>query len=307
MHIPDGFLSLPVWATMDAIALPSVAVMARQAQKHLDESKIPLLGVMGAFVFAAQMINFPVGPGTSGHLVGAALLAIALGPAASSVVLTSILVIQALVFQDGGVVSLGANVMNMAIAGSLAGYLPYRLLGRTRRRKLGIFLSGAFSVGVAATMALSELLVSGVRMSRSVLWVSIALFAVSAILEGAITLAVVESIEKIHPEWVRRPVAVRSPVFVSVAATALLLAGVGVLFASQAPDGLQRLGQETGLVARAKAWIATPFAGYELHGLDTVWLQRALAGLAGVVMIYVVCLVIGHLIARRRTATAAGA
>src|SRR5437016_1982259 len=126
MHIPDGFLRPPVWATLDAVALPAVGVLARRAQRDPDTSRIPLLGVMGAFVFAAQMINFPVGLGTSGHLVGGALLAILLGPAPAAIVLTAILVIQAFVFQDGGILALGANICNMAIAGVAAGYLPYR-------------------------------------------------------------------------------------------------------------------------------------------------------------------------------------
>ena len=143
MHIPDGFLSIPVWGTMDAIALPSVAYIARRAQREFDHHRIPLMGVMGAFVFAAQMINFPVGNGTSGHLVGGALLAFTLGPAAASIVMTAILATQALVFQDGGLLALGANVFNMAIAGVLAGYLPYALL---RGRKAGVFLGGMFSL-----------------------------------------------------------------------------------------------------------------------------------------------------------------
>src|SRR5579863_8824413 len=120
MHIPDGFLSPPVWATLDAAAIPAVAWAARQAQTDLerpDDRRIPLLGVMGAFVFAAQMINFPVGLGTSGHLVGGALLAIVLGPSAAAVAMTAILCVQAFVFQDGGIVVLGANVFNMALAG----------------------------------------------------------------------------------------------------------------------------------------------------------------------------------------------
>ncbi len=103
MHIPDGFLSMPVWGTMDAIALPSIAYLARRAQREFDHHRIPLMGVMGAFIFAAQMINFPVGNGTSGHLVGGALLAFTLGPAAASIVMTAILATQALVFQDGGI------------------------------------------------------------------------------------------------------------------------------------------------------------------------------------------------------------
>src|SRR3981189_3139256 len=135
MHIPDGFLSTQVWATMDAVAVPAVGYFARRAQTAAEESRIPLFGVLGAFVFAAQMINFPVGVGTSGHLVGGALLAFTLGPAAATIVMTAILAIQALVFQDGGVLALGANVCNMAVFGVLAGYLPYHYWGNTRWRK----------------------------------------------------------------------------------------------------------------------------------------------------------------------------
>src|SRR5262245_62455551 len=121
MHIPDGFLATPVWAALDVAAAPAVGYLARRAQRGLEPAKVPLLGVMGAFVCAAQMINFPVGLGTSGHLVGGSLLAIVLGPAPATVVMSAILCLQAFVFQDGGIVVLGANVFNMAVAGVLAG------------------------------------------------------------------------------------------------------------------------------------------------------------------------------------------
>ena len=130
MHIPDNFLSPPVWATLDAVAIPAVGLMVRQAGRQLDDTRIPLLGVMGAFVFAAQMINFPVGIGTSGHLVGGALLAYTLGPAPAVLVMTVIIAIQAFVFQDGGVLALGANVFNMAVVGVLAGLLAVSRVGR---------------------------------------------------------------------------------------------------------------------------------------------------------------------------------
>src|SRR5690349_22376967 len=129
MHIPDNFLSVPVWASLDAVSAPVVGLMVRRAGRELEDTRIPLLGVMGAFVFAAQMINFPVGAGTSGHLVGGALLACTLGVAPAVLVMTTILAIQAFVFQDGGVLSLGANVFNMAVAGVLAGYWPFQLWG----------------------------------------------------------------------------------------------------------------------------------------------------------------------------------
>ena len=149
MHIPDGFLTPPVWASLDALSIPAVSLLARKAKTELEESRIPLLGVMGAFVFAAQMINFPVGPGTSGHLVGGTLLACTLGPAAAALVMTAIVAVQALVFQDGGVIALGPNVLNMAFAGVLVGYLPVHYFGK-RWRRGSIFLGGLLSLLISA-------------------------------------------------------------------------------------------------------------------------------------------------------------
>src|SRR5579864_7649515 len=164
MHIPDNFLSMPVWATLDAVSIPAVGLLARRAGRELEDTRIPLLGVMGAFVFAAQMINFPVGIGTSGHFVGGALLAFTLGAAPATMVMTAIIAIQAFVFQDGGVLALGANIFNMAVAGVLAGYLPFWMWG-ARHRKPAIFVGAFLSVMVSASLALSELLISGVAMA----------------------------------------------------------------------------------------------------------------------------------------------
>jgi cobalt/nickel transport system permease protein len=238
MHIPDGFLSTPVWGTMDAVALPTVAYLARRAQREFDHHRIPLMGVMGAFIFAAQMINFPVGNGTSGHLVGGALLAFTLGPAAAVIVMTAILATQALVFQDGGLLALGANVFNMAIAGVLVGYLPYALL---RGRKISVFLGGMFSLLTSAGLALAELIRSGVPMPRAVLGVSIGLFVISAIIEGAITVAVVGALERIQPGFLRRPQGLRGRGMWILAGASAAFAGVGVYVASTQPDGIERL------------------------------------------------------------------
>jgi cobalamin biosynthesis protein CbiM len=159
---------------MGAASAVGVTWMAHRAQGETDEGRAPLLGVMGAFVFAAQMINFPVGVGTTGHLLGGALLAFTLGPASAIVVMTAILAIQALVFQDGGVLALGANVFNMAVAGVLAGYLPYHLLGRGKARGIAIFVGGVLSVITAALLALAELWFSGVRMPGAIVALSLA-------------------------------------------------------------------------------------------------------------------------------------
>ena len=294
MHIPDGFLSTPVWAVMDAVAAPAVGYAVRKAQREFDEARVPLLGVMGAFVFAAQMINFPVGVGTSGHLVGGALLACALGPAAASVVMCAILAIQALVFQDGGILALGANVFNMAIAGVMVGYLPYHLWGRGRARRAAIFAGGALSLLTSAILALAELIVSGVRMPGPVLGASLALFVVSAIAEGAITVAVVTALERIQPNLLRMPSTGRSPALAALALVAVLLAAGGVVFASTAPDGIERLAIQTGIASHARTLIATPLRDYQAAWLGSGWPAQAGAGVAGLGLVYGVCLLIGR-------------
>ncbi len=302
MHIPDGFLSTPVWAGLDAAAVPAVGYLARRAQAGLEESRVALLGVMGAFVFAAQMINFPVGIGTSGHLVGSALLAITLGPAPAAVVMTAILAIQALIFQDGGLLALGANVLNMAVAGVLTGYLPFHYLGRGRGRSAAIFLGGMLSVFVAASLAMSELLVSGIRIPAPILGISTALFLVSAAIEGAITLAAFRALEALNPRFIRQAETGKSQLAWLLLVVAIFLASVGVLFASAWPDGLERLAEQVGVAGRARNLISTPFTDYEAGFAGSAWLRKATAGLAGLVSIYTVCVLFARVARRRRNA-----
>lgn len=291
MHIPDGFLSPPVWGAFDLLSAPAVGILARRSRRETEDRKIPLLGVMGAFVFAAQMINFPVGVGTSGHLVGGALLAILLGPAAASMVMTAILLIQALVFQDGGILALGANVFNMAIAGVLAGYLPYRLLA-ARSRPAAIFSGGFLSVLASGCLALSELLISGVAMPRKVLLVSIGLFMVSALIEGAITLGAVRAIERMNPSWVRKAPEAGSRALGWIAVASIALAVVGILIASQSPEVLEKF------AVAAPVWAHAPMADYQVAGIHSLWLRRALAGLAGIALIYAACVAGARLLRR---------
>jgi cobalt/nickel transport system permease protein len=281
MHIPDGFLSPPVWGAFDVLAVPAVGLVARKAQGRIDDRNLPLLGVMGAFVFAAQMINFPVGLGTSGHLVGGTLLAIILGPAPAAMVMTAIIAIQALVFQDGGIIALGANIFNMAVVGVLAGYLPYRLWG-ARWSSTAIFIGGVLSVLTSACLALSELLASGVPMPRRILFVSLGLFAVSALLEGAITLAAVRAIERLNPAWVSGVKPSGSRVIGFVAIAAVVLAVFGILVASIDPDGIQKL-------VSVQPDFGSP------------WLRKAGAGLAGLIVIYGACMLGGKLLTRPRS------
>ncbi len=302
MHIPDGVLSWKVWVSLDAVVVPAVGYMARQAGKNMEENRIPLLGVMGAFVFAAQMINFPVGPGTSGHLVGGALLAITLGPAAASLVMTAILLTQALIFQDGGVLALGANILNMGLVGVMAGFLPYHLLGGGNWRRMSIFLGGALSVLVSAALALLQLTLSGVPMGAGVVGISAVLFLVNAVLEGAITLAVAEGIESINPNWLRKSSGQTGKLAGALAALAILLAAVGVLFASTSPDGLEKLLASAGLSTTTQLLPQSPMADYQIRIFQDDWLRKSSAGLAGLLLIYAICLGMSRYIRRRGSA-----
>ncbi len=306
MHIPDGFLSPPVWAALDITAMPAVAIAARKARGEIDDFRIPLLGTLGAFVFAAQIVNFPVGLGTSAHLVGGALLVYTLGPATASIVMTAILGIQALVFQDGGLLALGANVLNMAVAGVLAAWLPLALWRSSLRRMAPVFIGAGLSVLVSGCFAICELLLSGVRMPAAVLAVSLALFAAAAVIEGIITVAVIRAMERLHPSWISRAPQESSPAVASVAIAAVILASAGVIVASAAPDGIQQLARRAGIASRETAIIASPLRDYMLPALGSAALGRAIAGLTGVVLIFAVCALIGRRMLRRREAGARG-
>ncbi len=208
MHIPDGFLAHGIWIGLDAAAVPALAWCARQSRAHAEESRAPMLGVMGAFIFAAQMLNFPVAPGTSAHLVGAALLAILFGPHTAALVMAAILLVQALLFQDGGLTALGANFWNLGIVGVVLGWLPYSLSQRAggKFRAAAIFAGAWLAVvGSAAAVAL-ELALSGVAPMSLLLASLVGAHAVSGLAEGALTLAAVRMIEKLNPDLVRHPV-----------------------------------------------------------------------------------------------------
>jgi cobalt/nickel transport system permease protein len=299
MHIPDGLLVTPVWGTMDVVACPAVAYLARRAQREFDHHKVPLMGVMGAFIFAAQMINFPVGNGTSGHLVGGALLCYTLGPAAASIVMTAILATQALVFQDGGLLALGTNVFNMAIAGVFAGYLPFVLL---RGSRAGVFIGATFSLIVSALLALLELRISHIPMPPAVLAVSLGLFLVSALIEGAITVAVVQALERIQPDILLRPKSIGVTGLFAIGGTSVLLAGAGCMVASAKPDGIQSFAQQSGIWWRITSLFRTPLADYQVQFISSPWLTRAVAGLAGLALIYLLCMAVSRMLVGGRPA-----
>ncbi|MFC2072606.1 energy-coupling factor ABC transporter permease [Chloroflexota bacterium] len=192
MHIPDGFLNIATVATTYAVSAGGVSYAVKETNKKLREKHIPLMGVLAAFIFAAQMLNFPVVGGTSGHLIGAALAAILLGPWASVLIMSCVLLAQSLIFQDGGLLALGANIFNMGIVASFSGYYLYRLaisvLGDERRGRLISGFVGAWGSVLLASIACAiELAASGASPMAAVLPAMAGLHALIGIGEGLIT------------------------------------------------------------------------------------------------------------------------
>jgi cobalt/nickel transport system permease protein len=194
LHAPDGFVSVPIAVAMWIVTAAVVAYAVRRTNRHLDERAVPLLGVMAAFIFAAQMFNFPVVGGTSGHLLGGVLAGVMLGPWAGTLVMTAVVAVQALVFQDGGLVIMGANIFNMGVVGTLGGYAVYRavagVLGGEDRARLPAAAVAAWLsvVGGAVAMAL-QLGASGVVPLEIALPAMVGVHALIGIGEALITVA----------------------------------------------------------------------------------------------------------------------
>lgn len=194
MHIPDGFLNLMVVGISWVISIIALAYAVIHTNRQLGEKQVPLMGVMAAFIFAAQMLNFPVVGGTSGHLIGGALASILLGPWAGMLIMTSVVAIQALVFQDGGLIALGANILNMGVIACLVGYYVYvgmrRVLGdRTWVNLVSAFVASWCSVFLAAIACAVQLAISGSSPLQIALPAMGSVHALIGIGEGLITVA----------------------------------------------------------------------------------------------------------------------
>ena len=255
MHMANELLSVPVAAGTLAVAAAAVAAAAWRARKAMTAERMPLMGVLGAFVFAGQMINFtlPGMGGVSGHLGGGVLLAIVLGPAASVLVMTAILIVQCLLFQDGGLLALGCNIINMGVVPSLLGWGLYRLtLGaaaaaRPWRQYLAAWAACVAAVTAGAALVPIEAAVSGVLKISFVHFLAtiVGVHVVIGLGEGLITFVVVAYLRRVRPAAVGlaasdRPGGLRrGAVVASLLGTAVLLAGVVSLFASAHPDGLE--------------------------------------------------------------------
>ncbi len=205
LHAPDGFLSVPVAAAMWVIAIIAIAVAVRRVGRGFDERLVPLMGVMAAFIFAAQMINFPVLGGTSGHMLGAVLAAVLLGPWAASLVMSSVIAVQALLFQDGGLLAMGANIVNMGLVGTIGGYAIYRaaatVFGGEARGRLPAAGIAAWSAVMLGALAMSlELVFSATTTLAVVLPAMLGTHALIGIGEALITVGALALIQSARPD-----------------------------------------------------------------------------------------------------------
>ena len=311
LHIPDGFLApqvaLALWvatAVVIGIALRRIGQRGPAAA-----SQTILMGLSGAFIFAAQMFNFPVAAGTSGHLLGGVLAGFLLGPWAGSVVMATVIGIQALLFQDGGLLALGANIFNMGVIGTLGGTLVARgiaaTLGNARRATLfGVGVAAWLSVMAAAGFTTLQLGLSGTTDISIGLPAMLGTHALIGLGEALISVSAISFIAVSAPEIFAKsvPAAPTSPR--RRVAAGLLIAGATVglasLFASTSPDGLEKVATDLGFINTSQAAPFELFADYSVPGFDGV-AGTALAGVIGVLVVLLVIVLLNRLASARKS------
>ncbi|XWK86170.1 MAG: energy-coupling factor ABC transporter permease [Phormidium sp.] len=211
LHIPDGFLSWPVSLVCWILAIALIALCLNRVQAQYQEKAVPLMGVCAAFIFAAQMINFPIPGGTSGHLLGGTLAGVLLGPWAGSLVMVVVFIVQAAIFQDGGLTVLGANVTNMGLIGTFGGYYVYRTIRYAIGRDtwagvaVGTAVASWLSVFVAAILTALQLALSGTVPLGIALTAMASWHILIGIGEALITLAAVSFIWRTRPDLIYHP------------------------------------------------------------------------------------------------------
>ncbi|MFB7980038.1 energy-coupling factor ABC transporter permease [Streptomyces vinaceus] len=320
MHVPDGFIDAPVSIAAGVAAAGAVAVSLRGARRELDERAAPLAGLVAAFIFAVQMLNFPVAAGTSGHLLGGALAAILVGPYTGVLCVSVVLLMQGVLFADGGLTALGVNVMNMAVVTVVVAYAVFRgllkLLPDTRRSvTVAAFAGALLSVPGAAVMFTALYALGGttdVPLGK-VFTAMVGVHVLIGIGEAVITAATVGAVLAVRPDLVHGarglaaplklrvggelvdapaaapaavPAAARSakPVWITGLVTALVLAGFVSFYASTSPDGLEKVAADKGIDQKVKehASADSPLADYSVKDVGDARLSGGLAGVIGV-------------------------
>lgn len=314
MHIPDAVLGPDVSVVTGAVAAVGLCVGLRKLQDRLGDRTTILTGIMSAFVFAAQMVKFPVGPGVSGHLLGGVLSAVMLGPWAGAVVIGAVLIVQCLLFGDGGLTALGANFINMGLIGAVGGYAIYAPIRRAIGGRRGILLASMvaawFSVLLGAGAFALELGISGRRADFFPIlsWMTL-VHAAIGLGEAVITGLVVRSILLTRPDLVYEPtIAIPSrgerwgQVAVAGLGIALAVAVFLAPFASETPDGLEYVGERLGFWrGEHPTLIPALISEYQLPVLGTnhVKIATAAAGLVGTLVVFGIGLGLAQIFSRR--------
>ncbi|MFJ4780700.1 energy-coupling factor ABC transporter permease [Streptomyces sp. NPDC088762] len=338
MHVPDGFINTPVSVAAGVAAAAAVAVSLRGARRELDERTAPLAGLVAAFIFAVQMLNFPVAAGTSGHLLGGALAAILVGPYTGVLCVSVVLLMQGILFADGGLTALGVNISVMGVVTVVTAYAIFRgllkVLPPGRRTVTAAAFAGALLSVPAAATAFTGIYALGGTTDVAIGKVFTAMVGVHVLIgigEAAITAATVGAVIAVRPDLVHGarglaaplklrvdgrlvdapaaaapvPAAARSTrkVWATGLVTALVLAGFVSFYASASPDGLEKVAADKGIDQKAEEHAAagSPLADYSVKDVDDARLSGGLAGVIGVGATVAVGSGIFWTVRRRRT------
>ncbi|MFH0907630.1 MAG: energy-coupling factor ABC transporter permease [bacterium] len=314
MHIPDGFLDAKTAVATGVMAAAGLGLAVRQVRRSFPPRRIPLIGLAAAFVFAAQMLNFPVAGGTSGHLIGAVLAAVLLGPSAAAIALSAVLILQCFMFADGGVTALGANIFNMGIIATGVGYGVYLLVRRFAGTELrGTLLATAFAAW-CSTMVASIACAGQLAMSGTVAWgvafpAMAGIHALIGIGEALITTLVVASVARTRPElMLERQESEARPEYGALLGQGLLvslgLAAFVAPFACGWPDGLEKVAGALGFEHKAatEPMFASPLPDYAVPGFNSDAAGTVIAGLIGTAVAFA----LAYLLARAMTPSPAG-
>lgn len=293
MHIPDGMLQARTWVPAWLGSAGVLAYAIREVRRRLSDGTVVMMAVMAALIFALQMLNFPVAGGTSGHFAGGAAAAIVLGLWPAMLVMAAVVTVQALLFADGGVTALGANMLTMAIVGPLVGHAVYRLVTRlrdTRTTKVTGAFAAAWTACVAAALAAGALLwLSGRAPLGPVLGAMGFWHSIIGLGEGAITAGLVSYLLAVRPDLLARDARVpgdaRSLRGTALGLGAIALVAAGVSFiASANPDGLEYVYERVGSAFRAAPVLGGAMPDYVMPGVANETLAGVLAGLVGVIV-----------------------
>lgn len=319
MHVPDGFIDAPTSAVTGVVAAGALAVSLRGARRELDERTAPLAGLVAAFIFAVQMLNFPVAAGTSGHLLGGALAAILVGPCTAVLCVSVVLLMQGVLFADGGLTALGVNITDMAIVTTVVAYAVFKgllaVLPRSRRSiTAASFVAALLSVPAAAVVFTLIYAIGGTT-DVSIGKVATAMIGVHVLIgigEAVITALTVAAVVAVRPDLVHgarglrqklqlrvggelvdapdaapAPAAARTSrrtVWITGLVTSLVLAGFVSFYASANPDGLEKVAHDKGIDKRTQPHHSSdsPLADYGVKDVANARLSGGLAGVIGV-------------------------